>query len=307
MFIKVGIAMRLSSIKYYFKEGFSGLFRNQLMTIASIATVASCILIITFSYCIVSNLQYILAQMQDSIGISVFVEEDLSAEEVTEINEQIKNIEHVSRVNYITPQEALDKLKEQLGMESVLDGFDGENNPLSDSFEVYLDNIKNQNTVLDELQQINGVRKIRHAQTETEILMKASNAIRIIGGVVIIVLMAISIVIIMNTIKISVYTRKNEIMIMKFVGATDWFIRWPFIIQGVLIGFIGAAIPIVISWPVYSKIINLIYDNSPIIKNLVSFKYSIDIFSVLIPLSLGAGMLIGVLGSVTSIHKYLKA
>lgn len=298
--------MRPSSIKYYFKEGFTSLIKNRLMSIASIATVAVCILITTFSYCVISNLNYILEQMEDQIGIAVFVEDNLNADDVSKINDKIKDIEHVVQVTYITPEEALEKLKVDWDMEGILDGFDKDSNPLSSSFEVSLDNIENQNYVLTELEKIDGVRNIRHAQTETDILIKLNKGVTIVGSVIIGILLIISIVIIMNSIKISVYTRRTEIGIMKYVGATDWFIRWPFVIEGVLIGIIGASIPLLISWLTYGNTIDLIYRYLPVLNNIVEFRHSIEVFTVITPVALCAGILMGVVGSTSSIKKYLR-
>lgn len=298
--------MRPSSIKYYFKEGFTSLIKNRLMSIASIATVAVCILITTFSYCVISNLNYILEQMEDQIGIAVFVEDNLNADDVSQINDKIKDIEHVVQVTYITPEEALEKLKVDWDMEGILDGFDKDSNPLSSSFEVSLDNIENQNYVLTELEKIDGVRNIRHAQTETDILIKLNKGVTIVGSVIIGILLIISIVIIMNSIKISVYTRRTEIGIMKYVGATDWFIRWPFVIEGVLIGIIGASIPLLISWLTYGNTIDLIYRYLPVLNNIVEFRQSIEVFTVITPVALCAGILMGVVGSTSSIKKYLR-
>lgn len=300
------MAMKINSIKYYFKEGFTGLFKNRLMTIASIATVAACILIMTFSYCIINNLKYVLIQLEDSVGIAVFLDDNLLADDINSISTQIEKIDHVNEVTYISPDEALSQLKQDWNADDILSGFDSENNPLSHSFEIKLDGIQYQNQVLDALNGIEGIRNIRHAQSETEILMKLNSFITILGALVILILGVISVVIIMNTIKISVYTRKTEINIMKFVGATDWFIRWPFIIEGMLIGLIGAIIPIIIAWPIYGKVINMMYENFSFIKNMITFRYSVDIFSVLMPAALIAGVLLGVIGSITSIRKYLK-
>lgn len=298
--------MRPSSIRYYFKEGFSGLLKNRLMTVASIATVVACIFIISFSYCVVSNLHYIMNQMEDKIGVLVFLEEDITSEEVETLKKEMEGIDHITEVKYISPDEALSKLQKEWDDKGVLDGLTGENNPLSNSFEISTDTIESQKDILKQLEGLSGVRKINHAQSETEFLIKFNRIVQIIGVFVIAVLGVISVVIIMNTIKISVYTRRNEINIMKFVGATDWFIRWPFIIEGMLIGLIGAIIPMVIAWPSYGKTINMIYEYVPVIRNMAQFKHSIDIFSVLLPLSLTFGILLGVVGSVTSIRKYLK-
>ncbi|MBS4960098.1 MAG: permease-like cell division protein FtsX [Clostridiales bacterium] len=298
--------MKPSSIRYYFKEGFSSLLRNRLMTVASILTVAACILIITFSYCMISNLNYILEQIENQIGIVVFVEDDISADDLKDLNNKIEKIEHVTEVNYKTPDEALEELKEEWNAEGILDGFDHENNPLSNAFEISLDDIENQDAVLKTLEGMDGIRNIRNAQTETDILLKLNSGVKIVGGIVILALVAISIVIIMNTIKISVFTRRTEISIMKYVGATDWFIRWPFIIEGILIGIIGALLPLILSWPVYSQAVRMLYTSFPMIRNIVTFRLGIDVFSVLIPICLFAGTGIGVIGSVTSMRKYLK-
>lgn len=298
--------MRPSSIKYYFKEGFTSLLRNRLMTVASIATVAACIFIMSFSYCVVSNLQYVLRQMEDSIGIAVFLNEELTSDDVERISNEIKAIPHVKQVTYTSPDDALTELQDEWSMDGILDGFSGENNPLSSSFEISLEGVEYQTDVTKALTAIDGIDNVRDAHTETEILLKVNNVMQITGILVIVILAVISVVIIMNTIKISVYTRRNEINIMKYVGATDWFIRWPFIIEGMLIGIIGSVIPMLISWPAYSKIVDILYTSLPVIKNMVSFRYSIDIFSVLIPVSIVSGILLGVIGSVTSIRKHLR-
>lgn len=298
--------MRPSSIKYFFREGFGSLIRNRLMSVASIATVAACVFIMSFSYCIVSNLQYILRQMEDDIGIAVFLDDDISNDRIVSIGEEIKNLEHVSSYEYISPDQALEDLKQEWDAGDILDGFDKETNPLSSSFQISLDGIEYQSQVLDELNKIEGIRNIRHAQSETEILLKVNNAISVFGIAVIIILGIISVVIIMNTIKISVYSRKNEINIMKYVGATDWFIRWPFVIEGVLIGFIGSLIPVALSWPLYGRSISVIYKYLPVVQNIVQFRQSSDIFTILMPVAIMFGVILGVTGSITSMKKHLK-
>lgn len=298
--------MRPSSIRYYFKEGFTGLLKNRLMTVASIATVAACLLIVSFSWCVISNLDSVLHQIEDNIGISVFLSDDVDAEQITEIKEAMEQLDHVTSVIYVSPEEGLESLKEEQGLGEILDGFSGENNPLSHAFTISLDSIENQDTVLKELEQVSGIRNITAAQTETDILLRINKIISIVGVLVVAILAVISVVIIMNTIKISVYTRKTEINIMKYVGATDWFIRWPFIIEGALIGIIGAMIPIAICWPTYGKAVDLLNNYLPMVQNLVTFVDSYSIFSVLLPVSLLGGIALGVIGSVSSIRKYLR-
>ena len=276
------------------------------MSIASIGTVAACIFMIVISYCALTNVDYMLTQIEESIGIAVFLEEDVNSDKVLEINDQLVNMEHVESVSYISPEDALQEMKESWDAEEILAGFDESNNPLTSSFEVSLDDIQYQSDVVSKIEQIEGVRKIRSSETETEFLVKISNFLRLFGSVLILALAAISVVIITNTVKLSVFTRRTEISIMKYVGATDWFIRWPFVIEGIITGLVGAAIPIIVAWPLYNKLIDVIYAQIPMIRSIVTFKFGIDIFSVLLPVSLAFGALLGVLGSNISLRKHLN-
>ena len=298
--------MKFRSIKYFFSEAFSGVIRNRLMSIASIGTVAACIFMIVISYCALTNVDYMLTQIEESIGIAVFLEEDVNSDKVLEINDQLVNMEHVESVSYISPEDALQEMKESWDAEEILAGFDESNNPLTSSFEVSLDDIQYQSDVVSKIEQIEGVRKIRSSETETEFLVKISNFLRLFGSVLILALAAISVVIITNTVKLSVFTRRTEISIMKYVGATDWFIRWPFVIEGIITGLVAAAIPIIVAWPLYNKLIDVIYAQIPMIRSIVTFKFGIDIFSVLLPVSLAFGALLGVLGSNISLRKHLN-
>lgn len=299
--------MRPSTIRYFLKEGFSGLKKNLLMTVASIIAVAACISIMSFSYCVVSNLQYMLDQMEDSIGISVFLKGDLTSEDIENMKTTISGLDHVTNVTYISPADALDQLKEQWGAdEDIFIGLEDTNNPLSHSFQVELDQIESQDAVLAELQKIEGVDKVEYGQSLSEMLMSVSNVFQVAGILVMLVLGVISVMIIINTIRISVMNRRVEINIMKYVGATDWFIRWPFIIEGIIIGLIGAILPMLVGMPMYGKTVSLFYNHIPFVENFVRFRVVGDVFSFVLPAALIFGILLGVVGSVTSIRKHLQ-
>lgn len=299
--------MRPSTIRYFLKEGFSGLKKNLLMTVASIIAVAACISIMSFSYCVVSNLQYMLDQMEDSIGISVFLKGDLTSEDIENMKMTISGLDHVTNVTYISPADALDQLKDQWGAdEDIFIGLDDTNNPLSHSFQVELDQIESQDAVLAELQKIEGVDKVEYGQSLSEMLMSVSNVFQVAGILVMLVLGVISVMIIINTIRISVMNRRVEINIMKYVGATDWFIRWPFIIEGIIIGLIGAVLPMLVGMPMYGKTVSLFYNHIPFVENFVRFRVVGDVFSFVLPAALIFGILLGVVGSVTSIRKHLQ-
>lgn len=299
--------MRPSTIRYFLKEGFSGLKKNLLMTVASIIAVAACISIMSFSYCVVSNLQYMLDQMEDSIGISVFLKGDLTSEDIENMKTTISGLDHVTNVTYISPADALDQLKDQWGAdEDIFIGLDDTNNPLSHSFQVELDQIESQDAILAELQKIEGVDKVEYGQSLSEMLMSVSNVFQVAGILVMLVLGVISVMIIINTIRISVMNRRVEINIMKYVGATDWFIRWPFIIEGIIIGLIGAVLPMLVGMPMYGKTVSLFYNHIPFVENFVRFRVVGDVFSFVLPAALIFGILLGVVGSVTSIRKHLQ-
>jgi len=298
--------MRPSTIKYFVREGLSGLKKNLLMTMASIVAVAACISILSFSYCVGSNLQYMLNQMEDSIGISVFLKGELTGEEIERMKTEIGKIDHVENVQYISPADALDELKKDWGAdEDIFVGLDDENNPLSHSFQISLDKIENQNGVLTALENVDGIDNVRHGQTETELLMKANRIFSVASVIVMLLLGVISVMIIMNTIRISVVNRRVEINIMKYVGATDWFIRWPFVIEGIIIGLVGAVVPLLIGFPIYAKVTSAIYEYLPVIK-FIQFRLTGDVFGFLFPFGIVFGIGLGVIGSVTSIRKHLR-
>ena len=295
--------MKPSTIRYFIREGLSGLKMNMLMTMASIVAVAACISILSFSYCVGSNLRYMLGQMEDSIGISVFLKGDLSGEQIENMKDEIAKIDHVQSVEYISPSDALVELKKDWGAdEDIFVGLDGENNPLSHSFSISLDNIENQDAVLTALEKIDGIDNIRHGQTETEVLLKASRVFNVGSVLVMLLLGVISIMIIINTIRISVMNRRVEINIMKYVGATDWFIRWPFIVEGIVIGIISGLVSATILYYAYDSLVKVVINLAPFLTIVNIHPYVFALYGVYII----TGMLFGLLGGTISIGKYLK-
>lgn len=301
--------MRPSTIRYFVREGFSGLRKNLLMTMASMVAVAACISILSFSYCVGSNLQYMLSQMEDSIGISVFLNGELTGEEIEKMKNQISKIEHVESVEYISPGDALDSLKKDWGAdEDIFVGLDETNNPLSHSFQVSLDSIENQSGVLEALERVEGIDNIRHGQTETEVLMKANNVFRVASVLVMLVLGMISVMIIMNTIRISVVNRRVEINIMKYVGATDSFIRLPFFVEGFLLGLLSALIAFGLLWIGYNYVLQTIADSpATLIRSVIGSTLAFeDVALKMFAWFAGGGIGIGVFGSMFFVNRYLK-
>ncbi|MDR2938727.1 MAG: ABC transporter permease, partial [Clostridiales bacterium] len=342
--------MKFSAIKYYISSSLESIYKNRLMSIASILTVASCIAIFIFSFCLAINLDSVLENLERSIAFNIYIDDKISDDDFNSFYDGLTKVEYVDRVDVVSKEDALLKMQEKIPS-YMLQGLE-DDNPLPRTFEVYLNNTKNQAYVLSEVKLLKaGLEQkyqgegpeesvnenivdpsipqveedttadeyldrmldpeelIRISYTETDKLVVANNFIRIASIVVVAVMTFLSIVIIMNTIKLAVNIRKREINIMKYVGATDSFIRWPFIIEGVIIGSVGAIIPTVIGWLTYSETMHLINGMVPMLGNLYPsglLKMPEEIFYYLAPVSVIFGILIGTLGSVSSIRKHLE-
>lgn len=303
---KVDTAMKIRTVKYFAGQGLRGIWRNKLMSLASVGTIASCLMIVGIFYCIAVNVDYILETLEETAGITVFyTKENRSEEEIQTIKDHINRIEHISDITYVSPEDALNKEKEEWGeYASLLEGLE-EDNPLPPSFELTLDDLRYQKDVVSELNKIRGI-EIRYLEEETKILISFNNMIRIISVVLILILALIGVMLMDNTIRLTVYIRKNEINIMKYIGATDWFIRWPFLIEGIIIGIIGSILPLGIIWFSYNFITKLIYEKNTFLQNILTFRTTDEIFHILTPVSLIIGIGIGIIGSSISIRRYLK-
>lgn len=300
--------MKLRSIKYYLKDAIISLLKNRLMTLASIITVASCMIIVSISFCIAVNLDYILKQIENKTEIVLYIDDDLDAIKVNTLLDTVKAIPNVSRVNYISKEQALKDFSKSLGENnSLVKGLENDN-PLPRSIVVNISDAVYQAEVVTTLKTLkkDGVFEVIYQKELIDTLTTISHALRFISAIIIAGFLSISIVLIMNTIKLTVNYRRVEINIMKYVGATDWFIRWPFIIEGVLIGILGSILPLVFSWITYSNSITYLTTNNLLLQDSLEFHSIKTIFSFLIPFTLFLGVFIGVVGSITSIKKHME-
>lgn len=302
--------VKISSFKYFIKEAVVNIIKNGLMTFASIITVASCVFILITSYNIAANVDNTLQSLNEQIGLTVFLNDDISSDEITKIYDDLANTEHVQTVTFVSSEEAYENFKESLdGDDKILDGLPKES-LLPRSFEIYLDDNANLDLIIDKLEKDVGEDKsyssVRHAKQEVEIIESVTKAIRLVSAILIIGLSFIGTIIIMNTIKITVNTRKNEITLMKYIGATDWFIRWPFIFEGIIIGLLGAFIPICATYLTYNNVVEKLNENLGFASSMISYLSANELFKYSTPLAFALGIFIGILGSVTSIRKYLN-
>jgi cell division transport system permease protein len=258
-----------------------------------------------------ANLDYMLFQMGSRMGISVYLRADLSEFSRHALESEILAIPHVTNVEYVSAEDALGRFRDQLSDNTsqngptVLDGLENDN-PLPASFVLNIESVNYWDFVENELNKLKdqGIENVALGKQAANYLNTLNNVLRVVSLVIILGLGVISMVIIFNTIRLAVNGRKTEINIMKYVGATDAFIRGPFIIEGVLIGVIGAGIPLLISYPMYDPVLSLLV--RVLLVRGFEFRSHVYIFSVLITLCLVLGITIGVASSITSIRRHLK-
>ena len=297
---------KFRNIKYYLAETFRNLVRNKIMTVTSIITVSACLLIVVFSYAIASNVNHILAYLETSIGITVIVGDELDTPQVEILHQELLRIENVAGATFISPQEALENIAQVLGdTEGILMSLD-EPNPLRRSFTVELEDIRYQRDTVASISRLNGVHRVNEASSVTDGLITLNNFVGVFSFVVMMVLGVLAVVIITNTVKLTVNNRRNEIIIMKYVGATDWFIKWPFVIEGIVIGIFGAMLPIGIVWISYDGLIDTIRNTDLQMILQMPFRSATELFPIITPIVIILGVGIGVLGSISAMRKYLS-
>ena len=296
--------MKPRTIRYYFREGFRSLIANRLMSIASIFAVSSSLFIVTVFYVIGANVEFFIHQLEGTIGIVAIIEDDTTPADHERIANQIIGIHHVENARFVSRGEALENMREWFGDDAgLLDGLEYDN-PLRDSFEIDLIDIAFQEDVARVVENFDGVYRVRRDSDIQGALTTMNNVVQIIIAGLLIVLGIISITIIINTIRITVNSRQTEINIMKYVGATDWFIRWPFIIEGILIGLIGGAVPATIAWAGYGYIYTIV-GTIPELQFLQLLPHD-HILAYVFPFNLIIGTVIGFIGSAVSVRRHLK-
>ncbi|MDH8677688.1 permease-like cell division protein FtsX [Fusibacter bizertensis] len=298
------MAMTIKPI-FTLKEAVKSLWRNRLMSIASISSVSATLMILGIIFAIIININAMAQSAKDQFdSIQAYLVDDLTSEEITKIKEKIESVDGVMSVSYESKSDALKRMKESWKDNAyLLEGL--ESNPLPSSLIIYLRDIYYSGEVLSEIKDLDGIEEIKSYQDIVEQLLSITEAVRKTGIIVIFVLIAISTFIIHNTIKLTVTSRHREINIMKYVGATNWFIRWPFLAEGTLLGLIGAGISAGLMKISYDYVFNMMHsDFYVLVSAYVIPPESIMKDVIFLFLIIGAG--IGALGSIWSMRKYLN-
>ncbi len=295
--------MKIRGIRYFFSEAFKNIFSNGWMTLASIFTVMASLLVLGVFMVLSINLTSMAGDLEGNYQIVAIIDETVTDEGLITIGQQLKSTPNVESVILNTNEERLASLKDRMGENGELLDRYQDDNPLRNMYLITLTDLSKSQETVDKMDDIAGIIKIQQNEESINKLVSIANYIRNFSMWIIIALAIVSIFIISNTIKLTVYTRRKEINIMKFVGATDWFIRWPFIIEGIAIGIIGAGASIAVIMAGYGAIVNVV--NSLNILFL-TVKPLNELTGVIIGSSLGLGAILGGLGSLISVRKHLN-
>lgn len=296
--------MRFNVISYLFKEGILNVFKNKKSTISSLMIMCATMLIFGIFFVIGENINSFVKSVEDAQGISVYLVNTATDEEIERVGEEILQIDGVRDAKYISKEEALEKMRDRLG-DSMVEGYI-ERNIFPASYEVTLTNLELNEEVQQNILKIENVDEIRSSNLVIDQIIRLAKGIKVVTWVILVLLIIISTAIISNTIKLTVHARRKEISIMKYVGATNSFIRWPFLVEGMIIGVLAGAISVAIIGISYTLIANQlsgqVFFELANLK-LIEFK---DIFELILLVYLGLGIGIGAIGSGISMRKYLE-
>ncbi len=298
--------LKYSRLGYFIGEGFSNVFKNKKSTGASLMIMCATMIIFGIFLILGENINHFVKEIESIQGIQVFVKKEATQEQMDELADKIRKIDGVSTIEYVSKEEALSQMKEKYGSE-LLEQYDGENNIFKDSYVVNLTDLKKSKEVQTQINTFDMVSKITSSDQTVEALIKLANGIKIVTGVILLLLVVISVFIIANTIKLTVHARRKEISIMKYVGATNGFIRWPFIVEGMIIGMFASIISIILIGLAYSLIARQLV-NSPFMQtinmSLIGFS---DMFSSIIFVYMLLGIGIGALRKCYFYEKIFKS
>lgn len=304
----VTLTMRINTFFYSVKQGLKNILRNKMFSLASIATMAACIFMFGLFYIIITNFNSTVHSIEEGVSVTVFFEPELSEEEIDDIGQKIRKRAEVSKSEYVSAEEAWDDYKKVYfeGREELAEGFT--ENPLANSahYQVYLNDVSMQDSLVWYLESIPGVREVKESAQVANTLTDFNKLVGYVSGGIILILLCVAIFLISNTVTVGITVRKEEIAIMKLIGATDYLVRAPFIVEGVVIGLIGAALPLLLLYFLYQKIIVYIAEKFNFVGSMIAFVPAGKVFSTLVPIGILLGAGIGFIGSQLTIRKHLK-
>lgn len=316
--------MRISTLGYVGKQGVKNIGRNKMFSIAAIATMSACIFLFGLFSSILLNFQYIIKTAEEGVAITVFFEEGATEQQIENIGKQLSGRDDVSEIKYVSADDAWDNFKDEYFGENadLADGFKNDN-PLagSDNYEVYMKTIDDngdnlvakskslsatQKELVEFAEKLEGVRKVNKSDVVAKTLSSVNVLVAYVSVAIILVLFGVSIFLISNTVSMGITVRKEEIAIMKYIGAKDFVVRSPFVIEGLIMGVIGALIPLGVLYVLYGKAVSYILTKFAILNNIIEFLPVTSVYRYLLPIGLLLGVGIGFIGSYFTVRKHLK-
>lgn len=302
--------MRLSSLVYVIKQGFKNIWHNMMFSLASVATMVACIFLFSLFFSVLMNLDSVVKDIEQEVGVTVFFVDGTSEERIKEIGDEISSYDGVVAVDYTSAEEAWQQVQEDYfeGDATLAESF-GDDNPLanSSSYTVQIDEIEKQDALVSYIETIPDVSKVNQSTTAVKTLTSFNKLVGYASMVIITILLVVSVFLISNTVTVGINVRKNEIAIMKWIGATDLFVRSPFIVEGMILGFIGALIPLGIFYYAYDKLLAVLVEKFTLLGSLADATVpATELFGILLPAGLVLGVGIGLVGSIITVRKHLK-
>lgn len=302
--------MRISTIAYTLKQGVKNIWRNLRFSLASIATMSACIFLFGLFLALVMNFRYIVHTAEEGVAVVVYFDEGTKQEQIDDIGQKIKAREEVADVKYISADQAWEEFRDDYlgGDEALAEGFRNQDNPLANSanYQVYLKNVEEQSQLVEYIESLDGVRSVSQSQSAEKTLSTFNKLIGYVSLAIVFILLAVAFFLISNTITMGISVRQEEIGIMKLIGATDFFVRAPFVIEGILLGIVGAAIPMGILYVLYNKVIEFVMTRFHLLSGFLQFLDVSHVFRILLPVGVGLGIGIGFIGSMMSVRKHLR-
>ena len=297
--------MRINTLFYCMWQGFRNIFRNKWFTLASVATISACLFLFGLFYSILTNFQYMVKNAQQGVSVSIFFDEGTTDQRMMEIGEMITKRVEVREAKFVSADETWESFKEEYFGEYA-DGFT--ENVLADyaHYDVYMSDVTMHPALVTYLESIDGVRKVNQSAVTAQTLTGVNAIISYVTVGIIGILFAVSIFLISNTVTIGISVRKEEIQVMKYIGATDFFVRAPFVIEGMIICVIGALIPLAAVYVIYNQAMLYVAERFAYLSQLMQFLEAKTVFANLTPVCLGMGVGIGFIGSFTTVRKHLS-
>mgnify|MGYP001774428714 CR=1 FL=1 len=298
--------MRISTFFYTLKQGIINIFRNKWFSLASVATISACLFLFGLFYAVITNFQSIVKSAEEGVSVTIFFQPGTTEEQIMDIGSKIEARDEVSKIEYTSPEQAWEYYKENWIPEEFSDGFP--DNPLenSASYAIYMKDISQQTALVDYLNSIPEIRTVNQSELAASTLTGVNTLVAYVSAGIILILLLVSVFLISNTVTIGISVRKEEISIMKYIGATDFFVRAPFVIEGILIGVFGSALPLGTIYVLYNKVVEYIGTKFSVLSGLLNFLPVNTVFSTLAPVVVAIGVGIGFLGSFITVRKHLR-